>query len=62
MRGENNDEFLCRVIDEQGRLLCLAGLPDSVEIFPILSQRFGAFLRKLVAGIPDFAFDGPFDF
>jgi len=46
----------------QGRLLWLTGSPDSVEIFPIFSQGFGTFLRKFVAGIPDFAFEGPFDF
>jgi len=47
---------------EQGRLLRLGGSSDGVEIFPVLSQRFGTFLRKLVAGIADFAFEGPFDF
>jgi hypothetical protein len=40
----------------------VAGSPNSIEILPILSQRFGIFLRKSVAGIPDFAFEGPLDF
>jgi hypothetical protein len=51
-----------RISAEQGRSLWLGGLPDGVEIIPVLSQRFGTFLRELVAGISDFAFEGSFDF
>lgn len=43
-------------------LLWLAGSSDGIEVFPVLSQRFGTFLRKFIGGIADFALEGPFDF